>query len=366
MSFGLFLIILCVVMYIALRLGINWYMLKYPSQYALSSDCINAASFYLLALAGSSVIYILFKDFFPIGIFLVWAFGGWVVFCLEQKQFPLKRTLLYQFLIVLFSVLVSGYFPLEFTFSIFKNVFLIALLGMFFWRVFVFFDRFPIVSFLVMLSWIIPLFGVGFLQNFPMEVMVQSVFLGVIALASMQINFKQKSPCLGRISSSLVGFLWMIIWCYFLAKGAIIQTISMYGYYLFEILILLLAFLRKKPLETFLFHLVKEKKFATKAISVVFYHLLILSFFGTMAMRMNGKFVYSLILFVMGIIFADLYVRLNAFENPVPTWGQLFSDTKKGVLSIADQFKKKTQKKKKASSKISSGKTVKKKVTRKK
>ena len=366
MSFSLILIF-CLIAYILLRVGLSLYISKNPVKYDSCPDYINAVSFYLASLIGGGALSILFADVFSLGVFFVWALGGWAVLVLEQKGLPLKKALPYQLLIVLLSILFMGYFPSTLNLLALGSILLTTLLGVFLWRVFVFFDRFPITSFLVTLTWIISLLSIGFFQNFPGALMLQVAFLTVITIISMQVNLKNKSPFLGRISASLIGFLWLGVWCYFLAKGSIIQTVSMFGYYVFESIILLIAFFKKKPLETFLFHLIQEPKFIKKSVSVVFYHLLILSFCGVMTMQMELNYATSLILFVTVIVLVDLYIRLGAFEKPIPTWKELFSDTKKSILSMADQFKQKSQKKEKISSrKESSHKKTKKKVVRKK
>ena len=366
MSFSLVLIF-CLITYVLLRVGLGSYILRNPVKYNSNPDYINAVSFYLATLLGGGALTVLFADVFPLSVFFVWALGGWAVLWLEQKKFPMKEVLPCQALIILVSILCLGYFPSGFSFLALGIALLTTVLGVFLWQMFVFFDRFPITTFLVTLSWIIPLLGVGFFQGFPGMLMLQVVFLTVITIVSMQVNLKQKTPFLGKISASLIGYLWMGIWCYFLAKGAIFQTVSMFGYYIFEGIILFIAYFKRKPLETFLFHLIQEPKFIKKAVSVVFYHLLILGFCGIMTMQMPFNYACSLILFVMFVVFIDLYMRLAAFEKPIPTWRELFSDTKKSILSVADQFKQKPQKKEKATShKAASHKTVKKKVTHKK
>ena len=366
MSFSLILIFGLIV-YLVLRLGIVFYAVRNPSKYTSCPDYIHAITFYLVSLFSGGFLGIFFADVFSLNVFFVWAIGGWAVLCLEQKDLSIKKALPYQLLIVFLSVLCLGYFSSEFNWLALGSVLLTTILGVFLWRVFVFFDRFPITSFLVTLSWIIPLIGVGFFQGFPETLMLWVVFLTVITIVSMQVNLKQKTPFLGQISASLIGFLWLGVWGYFLAKGAIIQTIDVFGYYLFEGAVLLIALLKRKPLETFLFHLIQNPKYIKKAVSVVFYHLLILGFCGVMTVQTPFNYACSLNLVVLAIVFTDLYIRLGAFENPIPTWRELFSDTKQSVLSLADQFKQKPQKKEKTlSHKASSSKKTKKKVVRKK
>lgn len=228
------------------------------------------------------------------------------------------------------------------------------------WSLFVWFDRFPFVSFLTSVSWVVALFSIGLvIQTVPYFALYSVSLIGAIVIAIGYFQLSQKQLVLGRLTASLVGFIFGAIWSYFLITGAVFQVATAFGYYLFEGVVLGIAFYTHRPLQTYLTGMLARPDLAPKSVKVVFSHLLILSFLSAMTLHLKWS-VSPILIFPLGIILVDLYLRLNALIHPQPTWGELLKNakesfsllskkTQKKSSSPKDTCPKKTQKKRKSS-----------------
>ena len=356
---GLFipLICICLITYVGFFLGLKFYprlKWKYPS------ELVETTILYVSFLISSGIACCL--SFVPLSWFFVLNLGALTVLGIKLLSFSKRWKWGLSFLLCLVSVLCL------YDDSI-LSVFFLTLFWGIAWGIFFFFDRFPLVSSLVSVCWTFGIVFVGLvMRGIPEMIIFQTaLFGGCIAIFS-RFKLLQKNPRLGCLPALMGGFIWAGLWTYFISKGAVIQTLVSFGYYLFEAVFLIGAFVLHRPLTTLLEQLLARSQFSSKATNIVFTHTLALSFLSIMSMQMNQS-TAPLLLIALGIILIDLYMRLNALEHPIPTWREMFKDTKESVMLLVDEVKSKNTASKeeaKTSKKVPIKKTSSKKSVKKK
>ena len=332
MGFFTSILITCVFIYILLGMGIRFFAKSYPKIFLRCTDLVDASAFLIALLLGGVVLF-LFSDL-PFTTLLSWVLGGLVI--LGIPYLKVKKN--YNFLAEFLLCLVCSFFLFQSVNPFIAVVLALLWWGM--WHIFVFFNTFALVSFITSLSWGIALLITGFIiQNISLGMLGQIALVCISASALSRVKLSQKLPVFGKLSVAIIGFAWGGIWTYFLSNGALLQTITAFGYYLFEAIFLCLMIIKHQPLETFLTKLLKYPQFASKAVSITFSHTLILSFIA--ALMIGGKRLpVAASLFILTIVLIDLYMRFNAFEHPVPTWKGVFKDLKNTFSEGINQVKK--------------------------
>ena len=300
-------------------------------------EFIDTISAYFSLIGAGAFLRVVSPEFSSIKLLLLWMMAGAAIFWMEEGKFSLKKKLLFQLFLSLGSVLTFS--DLTFSPDLLWKVPGLVLMFEGFWHIFVWFNRFPSVSFINVLSWILALLGMGLLiQTVPDFIIGPVVFLGVTEFILMRFNLSRGLPCFNPKEALLFGFLWGSLFTYFISSGAIVQTFCFWGYYLFEGIFLGIALVYRRSLVPFLSHLIEQSKWASKAVGFVFSHMLILSFFGAMTLRLRGA-ASGAIIFVLVIVLIDLFLRLHNLEYPSPTCWEIFSDLKKAVISTTSQVK---------------------------
>ena len=297
---------------------------------------------YTALLIGSGIMCL--YSFLPLSFFTLIALGSLAILGIADCSFSKMGKLALSFLLCFISA--SFLYPFS---GHFLQIFSLALFWGFSWGIFVFFDRFPFVSSLVSFSWALGIVSVGLIaRRIPEMIIVQVALLASIIALFSRFKASRGSFNLGQNTACLFGFFWAGIWTYFISTGAIVQTLIPFGYYLFEGIILLTAFILHRPMMTFGERLMLQGQFTAKATNIIFLHLLFLSFLSAMSMYSTYSMT-NVLVFAWLLILIDLYVRLNALEHPIPTWREMFKDTKNSMLTLVDEVKSsRTPQKKKA------------------
>ena len=333
MGFFISLLSVCVLIFIALLLGVQLYARFFPAFFLRAQEKVLALAFYISFLVGGIILSA--AHFFPLSSLIVWAVAGLAALGMDCSSFSKRWKALLSFGLCMGSVLNLYQFSQNAVFWTLGG----ALIWWGIWRLWVWFDRFPLISFLTSLSWMFALCSVGlFMHTIPFFLLVPVSLIGTGVVAVSFFQLSQKKPFLGALSASLAGFVWGGIWFYFLSAGAVFQVLTAFGYYLFEGIALAIACYYHRPLQTYLTELLAFPNLASKAVSVVFSHLLILSFLSAMTIGMNLT-VAPVLLFALIIILVDLYLRLSSLMNPQPTWRELFKNTKEGLFLFTKQIR---------------------------
>ena len=331
MGSGMSLFFVCILIFFGILFGLKTYIRFYPAKFLAHQDIAEAVTFFLGILLGGGILF----AFHPNLSLFVWIIGGLCAFVLTFSSFSKKGKIFLSLLLCWGMVwnLDPSTGPLTF------KMLLSTALWWGGWHLFAWFDRFPLTSLVVSLGWMLAFVSVGVLMRFmPVGCIVQVGLLGTATMALMYFKFSERKPFLGRMSSSLAGFLWMGVWGLFMVQGALVQTITAWGYYLFEIAVLGMALIRHRPLQTYLGRLLEQPALASKAFSAVFSHVLILSFLSAMTMHMMGSRIF--LIFILLVVLIDLYFRLHVLENPQPTWRELLKNTKTTLISCGSEFKR--------------------------
>lgn len=332
MGFFISLLSVCLFIYFGLWVGLRSYAYSHQKAFLYNKESIEAIAVYLALLVGMG--FFSFMSFIPFHVVAFWGFAGGGILAFSQAKMSAKKRLLFQGLLCFSSIL--ALYQVSETAFIFSL--LLAFLWWMMWRVIVWFDQFPFTSLLVSLGWTMALLATGLLiHTIPNSIVAIVALLGTITFLFGYVRAAQKQPVWGSLISSLLGFAWAGIWAYFLNLGAISQTLTAFGYYLFEFVFLIFAFLYHKPLQTFLAKSLMNPQYASKAIGFVFSHILLLSFFAAVMIHKGN---IPLLLFALVIVLLDLYVRLNALENPLPTWRELLKNTREGTVEFINQIKR--------------------------
>ncbi len=347
---GLYLFFASFVIFAGLFWGLKLYTHFSPTAFLQHQEKTIVNVLGASCLVGGTLLSV-FSPVFPIFLFVT--VSALVGLGLEYFSLQKKWKLIFSFLLCL-----GGSFLLVQNSIITPFFMALAWFGL--WRLFVWFDHFPFVSFLTSVSWVVALFSIGLvMQNVPYFVLYSVSLIGAIVIAIGYFQLSQKQLVLGRLMASLAGFIFGAIWSYFLITGAVFQVATAFGYYLFEGVVLGIAFYTHRPLQTYLTGMLARPDLAPKSVKVIFSHLLILSFLSAMTLHLKWT-VSPILIFALGIILVDLYLRLNALIHPQPTWGELLKNakesfsllpkkTQKKSSSPKDTSPKKTQKKRKSS-----------------
>ena len=335
MGFGSALLLICGFVFFGIFGGLKAFRHFYPEKYVHQQGIVDGCFLYGGLLGGGLILSLL--SFLPISFCGFWMLMGLGILGIEKSSFPCKWKALLSFLLCWGAVL-NLYFPFE---PAFLSGLFVAFCIWFGWQVFVIFDRYAFTSLLVSLCWAIAVVGIHFILPgiVPMKWMIAACLLGICVMALMYSGLSEKSAVLGRMPALFCGFMWACFWGYFLTKGAVVQTTIAWGYYLFEATVLCTAYLTHKPLQTFWGRLAQDPKFASKAMRVVFSHLLILSFLSVMSLGIQAP--NLILIFVLLIVLMDLYLRLTAIEKPQPTWKELLKETKSGMTCLLHEWQKK-------------------------
>ncbi len=334
MSFLGFLLCVCLLTAFGVFFGLKFFSHRLRNVY--SSELIETSVLYLGLLLGGSVLCA--GGYLPVSFLVLLGIGGTSTIGISvltpSKSWKCGLSALLCYLSVLFLYQFYGY-------SLFYSLILAVVWGIL-WAVFVFFNRYPLTSSLVSFAWMLGIVCVGLIiSEIPRMLIAGSALLGTSVMMFSHFKTFQKKLVLNETVSFFIGFLWAGVWTYFVSQGGLFQTITAYGYYLFEGIILGLTFFFHKKSPSFLSDNVL--KFSSKSTAIIFSHLLILSFLSMMTMRMNQNIV-SVLIFALIIVLLDLYMRLNALENPLPTWREMFRDTKDSVIILANEIKSRKQK----------------------
>ncbi len=334
MGFFTLLFCVCALMTLGLFWGLKFFPHKLINKYP--SELVETGVLYFALLFGGSVLCI--EGYLPVSLLVLSGIGGLITISISalspSKTWKYGLSALLCYFSVLFFYQFWGH-------SLFYSFALTAVWGLL-WAVFVFFNRFPLTSSLVSFSWMLGIVCVGpIMSGIPRMIIAESALLGISVMVYSRFKLLQKKLILGETTSFLIGFLWSGVWTYFVSQGGLFQTITAYGYYLFEGIILGLAFFFQKKIITFPSDIVS--KLSSKSTAIIFSHLLILSFLSMLTMRMNQSIIPVLIFSVL-VILLDLYMRLSALENPLPTWREMFRDAKDSVLILTNELKSRKQK----------------------
>ena len=329
MGFFTFLVCVCMVVCAGLFLGLKFYP---RSKCRLSSESMELGLLYTALLVGSGIMCL--YSFLSLSSFTLMALGSLAILGISDCSFSKMGKVALSFLLCFISA--SFLYPFS---GHFLHIFSLALFWGASWGIFVFFDRFPFVSSLVSFSWALGIVSVGLIvRRIPEMIIVQAALLASIIALFSRFKASHRSFNLGRNVACLVGFFWAGIWTYFISTGAIIPTLIPFGYYLFEGIVLLTAFILHRPMMTFGEHLMLQLQFTSKATHIIFLHLLFLSFLSALSMYSTYSMT-NVLVFAWLLILIDLYVRLNALEHPIPTWHEMFKDTKNSLLTLMDEVK---------------------------
>ena len=351
MGFIASLFCVCFVAFIGLLWGVKLYARFYPTSFLHHQELTTAVALYGAFLFGGLLLSIF--SFLPFSSLAIWCISGLAVLGLECSSFPKKWKIIFSFLLCLSNVL-SLY---QFDQNAVLGSFLMALLWLGIWRLWVLFDHFPFVSFLTSISWTIALVLVGIVMHtIPTVLLIPVALIGSGVVAASYFQLVQRKAILGYLTSSLAGFVWAGVWVYFLTTGSFFQVLTAFGYYIFEGVVLGVAFYLHRPLQTYLGRMLSFPQLASKAVSVVFSHLLILSFLAAMTLHMKFG-VAPVLIFALVVVLVDLSLRLNVLVHPQPSWKELLKNTKDSLSVLVKQVKdkknisskktKKTQKKRK-------------------
>ena len=340
MGFSASLFSVCLIVFIGFLLGVKLYARVYPAFFLHYKERVLAGTLYASFLTGGILLSV--TSFLPVSALAVWAAAGLAVLGLETSSCSGKWKTPLSLLLCLGTALTVYQFDKN---AVFGAVF-IAFVWWGIWRFFLWFDRFPFVSFLTSVSWTVALFSVGLVMHtVPNLLLILLSLIGTGVMATAYFCLLQKQPILGRLSASLAGFIWAGIWAYFCATGAVFQTFTAFGYYLFEGIALAVCFYFHRPLQTYLERMLAFPDLASKAVSVIFSHLLILSFLAAMTLQMKLT-VAPVLIFALIVVLVDLHLRLSSLIHPQPTWRELLKNTKESFSLLTQQFKKEPVKKK--------------------
>ena len=330
MNFFTTLTCICLIVYFCLYVGLKFYpQLKRKEL----SDLVQIEFLFGTIFVGSGVLCIL--SLLPLSLFFVLNTGGLLAIIIQHAPFSLKLKLLLSFCLCLCSTLCL--YPSTEHFLLMPVV--LTLFWGITWGIFVLFDCCSFVSYIVSLCWGIAIVAVGLvMRTIPQMIIAQTALLTVSITVFSCVRFSQKKTNLGKTVASLMGFIWGGILTYFVNSGAVLQTFILFGYYFFEGIILLGLFLTRKNMVTLLEHLLNVPQVRSKAMGIIFSHLLILSFLSSMTMSVRGDIVPALI-FVLVVVLMDLYLRLSTLETPMPTWRELFKSTFQGITDFTKQIK---------------------------
>ena len=331
MGFFLSLISVCFFTYLGVWFGIKSYVHFHQKFFLNHKEFTEGTALYLALLFGMGLFS--FMSFIPFTIVALWGFAGAGILSFSQIQISMKKHLFFQGLLCLASVLALYPFSENSLTSL-----SLAFLWWFIWRVMVWFDRFPLTSLLVSLGWTMAILTTGLLlRTIPNTIVAITSLLGAMTFLFSSFKVSQKQPVLGQLISSLLGFVWAGVWIYFLKLGAVFQTLTAFGYYLFEVGFLIVALICHKPFQTLLAGSLTDPQLAPKAVKSVFSHILLLSLCATVMMRIPSASLF--LLFALAVLLLDLYLRLNNLKNPLPTWRELFKNAHQGMTDLVEQVK---------------------------
>ena len=241
MGFFLSLILICLLVSFGVWFGVKSYAHFHQKFFLNHKEFVEGTVLYLALLLGVGAFSAL--SFIPASVVLLWGFAGLGILSFSQSSLSMKKRLFSQALLCFASVLALYQFSESFFYSL-----LLTFLWWGMWRLIVFFDRFPLTSFLVSLAWTMALLAMGLLiHTIPNGVVALVALLGVMTFLFSSLGALQKQPFLGQLISSMLGFIWAGVWVYFLRTGALFQTLTAFGYYLFEAGFLVMALFCQRP-----------------------------------------------------------------------------------------------------------------------
>lgn len=351
MQTGLFLVVLgC--LYFATLFSFRFWLKKTPGN-ILQQRLQPAIAVYLCASSIAGLI----------GTLCVWGIAEWPLYVYSagslilvlymMKLWPYKKLFWTPFVCLIGTYLIFTALPTsEITLWKCLGAFFAWLLVM--WIV-MFFDRLPFLSFLTMTSWTMAMTAVGLsAQNIPMAVVVMSVVVFIPLLAISNGLFNGIQAILGPYGSTLLAFVMGGMMATCIASQAYVSATVFVGYYLFEGLLFLMAYLGLHPLQMqkgdFALTTMCQQKSPSFVIKTIFYHELILALLAALTWPSN----HVGLLVLAAIVLFHLYREMG---TPTMTMKQMWQETKKDVRDLcttttALKFSKTSQKESSSKPKI--------------
>ena len=192
-----------------------------------------------------------------------------------------------------------------------------------------FFDRLPLVSFLIFSSWTFAFTLMSCLTtSFPASLTLLSCAFFVPLWPIVVRLIKYKIGCLGPYGSGLLGYIMGAIIALCMANGAYGSAITLMSYYFFEGSCILLTVLGGHPLGMakgeFAFGAVLMHSKANGLVKILFYHLIILALISVVFWSAPHFLSPSLAALV---ILLHLYIRFRGNGAPTPTIKEMYHET---------------------------------------
>ncbi len=330
-------------------LGTNVFLFRLGRKHFIKSskisskelDVFSAFIVTILLIVGTAFLCAI-KDI-PIYIFNIFIGLLLAVFYFSQKKLEkFQKNLIY---FVLSFLAILGLLSLQtiFSFHYLPTYLFLSLLWLAGWRIFCYFDKAPLISYVTITSWSFALFLIG--MTIPILGNIPGIFaaiVGVILFALLRSRLNLGVLNFGPFASELIGFIWGGIWTLIIFNTNPVLLILPYGYYLMELCRILIANIKNQNTEMLFTEALKSETRKKRAISVLFSHVFLLSILAFVLSLLGFNFQKNnlIILCLFIIMTFDLYNNLVNLERPIGSWKDIISSIKEGTKQLPKEMKK--------------------------